>query len=156
MVLLVEFVFLGFDLGALILQQLVLGLQGKGLTHDLQILVVEALLRFIEVTAHLLVLDLQEVDMLVRSLIIVVQTADTALFLVFDDLLFQNSEFEVHEVNLLLQIKNVLITPLIDIWIVSHHRLMFLVLSVELHLDCGFIAIVAITIFVSFLHALLN
>jgi len=145
LVLLVEFVFLGFDLGALILQQLVLGLQGKGLTHDLQIFVVEALLRFIEVTAHLLVLDLQEVDMLVRSLIIVVQTADTALFLVFDDLLFQNSEFEVHEVNLLLQIKNVLITPLIDIWIVSHHRLMFLVLSVELHLDCGFIAIVAIT-----------
>ena len=99
------------------------------------------LLLFVIIFSHLHVLGLEQVDMLMRSLIIVVQTADTALFLVFDDLLFQNSEFEVHEVNLLLQIKNVLITPLIDIWIVSHHRLMFLVLSVELHLDCGFIAI---------------
>jgi len=72
----------------LVLQQFVLGLEGESLSHHLKLFILEFGLIPIEVTAHLLVLDLEQVDMLVRSLVIVVKTADTALFLVFNNFLF--------------------------------------------------------------------
>jgi hypothetical protein len=88
LIVLVEFVFLGFDIGALILQQLELCLESECLTHHLELFILELCPVSVKVTAHLLVLDLEQVDVLVRGLVIVVKTANTALFLIFNNFLF--------------------------------------------------------------------
>ena len=73
--------------------------------------------------------------MLEARLFIVEEGADAWLLLVVDDLLFEYLEFELHEVNLLLEIWNVLIFYTL-VGICSQEVLRLSILPVELHGDC--------------------
>jgi len=63
---------------------------------------------FLEVRSHLLVLGLKQIDVLVGCLVVVEQASDPRLAFIINDLFFEDLELEVHEVNLLLQVSNVL------------------------------------------------
>ena len=116
-------------------------LQGECLSHHFQLLFLESGLCLVEVTPHLLVLRLKQIDVLVTGLVIVVQATNTALFLILNDLFFQNFKFQVHEVDLLLQVQDVVIAELVHIRVITHYALVFFVLPMELHLHSGFVTV---------------
>jgi|688.fasta_scaffold255139_1 hypothetical protein len=71
--------------------------------------------------------------MLVGCFIVVVQTANSGLLFVLHDFLFQNFEFKIHEVELLLKVLDVLITD--RIVRVAKLVLVFHILTSEVHLN---------------------
>ena len=94
----------------MLFQNLDLSLKHELLALDLEGLLLEVLDLPGEVTVHLSVLGLQQTDVLMGRLVIVVQAANARLLFVFNDFLSQNFELKLHEVNLLLQVDDVLVS----------------------------------------------
>ena len=76
----------------------------KLLSNDLKLELVKLLNLLVVVSAHLLILLLQERYVLEAGLFIIKEAADARLLLILDDFLFQYLELKLHEVNLLLQV----------------------------------------------------
>ena len=86
-----------------------LTLENELFADNVKLDLIEFLLLFVKVSLHLSVLNLEQINVLVGSLFIIKETSNAALFLIFYDFFFQNFEFELHEVDLLLKISNILI-----------------------------------------------
>ena len=111
-----------------------LSVQNEFLTLDLERLLLEHLHLVIEVFFHLSILRLEQSDMLMTGLIIVVEVTDSRLLFVFEDLLFQNFELELHKVNLLLQVNDVVILGvLVGVHTELTWVLLALILPTEVH-----------------------
>ena len=111
-----------------------LSIQHELLAFDLESLLCQVLQLSVKVTTHLRVLCLQQVDVLVTGLLIIVQTAYSRLGRVLDNFLSQDLKLEFHEVDLLLQVDDVLVS-VIHVWVSSEdtwHR-SALLLPIELH-----------------------
>lgn len=76
----------------------------KLFSNDLKLELVKLLNLLVVVSAHFLILLLQERYVLEAGLFIVEEAADAGLLLILDDFLFQYLELKLHEVNLLLQV----------------------------------------------------
>ena len=103
------FVFLVAQILVLLLHDLNLGVEDELLPLDLQLRLGLLLNYAFKLAAHLLVLCLKQVDVLVTRLVVVVERADATLALVLDHLVPQNLHFQLHKVNLLLQVADVLV-----------------------------------------------
>lgn len=69
---------------------------------------------------HVPVFDLQLRDVLVHGLLIVVEIADAIVLAIFVNFLLEDLHFEVHQVNLLLEIQNHLVLVVGDsVWVVA-------------------------------------
>jgi len=79
------------------------------LPDDLELELVQLLDALVVVATHLLVLLLEEGDVLEGGLLVVEERADAGLLLVLHDLLLQDLQLQLHEVNLLLQVLDVLV-----------------------------------------------
>ena len=82
---------------------------------------------------HLRILSLEEIDVLVRGLIVVEEGTDAGLLLVFVDFLSEDFQFKLHEMNLLLQVDDVLLRLLFIIRVATKGltRAALLLLAVE-------------------------
>lgn len=105
-----EFALAALQLGHLLLEDLDLSVEHELLPLDLERLLGQVLDSAVEVAPHLPVLVLQQTDVLVRRLVVVVKTADSRLLFILDHLLPQNFELELHEVDLLLEVDDVLVS----------------------------------------------
>lgn len=87
----------------MILHCLDLRIENELLTDDLQPLLGLVLRPLLEALSHIHVLFFQELDVLVRRLLVVEQRANAGVLFIFDYFFLKNSELELHEVHLLLQ-----------------------------------------------------
>jgi hypothetical protein len=81
-----------------------LRVKNKLIANDLKFLLIQLFDLSIVVPAHLLVFLLQERNVLEAGLFVVEQGTDPGLLLIIYDFLLQDLEFQLHEVNLLLEI----------------------------------------------------
>lgn len=141
---LIEVSFLLLELLSLFLDNLELRVEDELLALDLERLLLELIECPVEVALHLRILILEQADVLVAGLVVVVQTTDTRLLLVLQNLLFQNLQLELHKVDLLLQVDNVLVLR-VNVWIITQlaRCLLFLLLAAEIHGHSRLIALVA-------------
>jgi hypothetical protein len=114
--------------------------QHKLLAHCLEPLLLELILSFVGVFAHLGVLLLEEVDVHVTGLVIVEESTNARLLLILNNFFFQDFHLELHKVHLLLQIGDVFVCCIISVDVGAEVRLVTLVLTVELHLDSRLVA----------------
>lgn len=96
---------------------------------------VELLDFLVIVATHLLILLLQERYVLEARLLVVKETADARLLLIFNHFLLQDLKLELHEVDLLLEVRDVLIVY-VPVRVDAQGGLRGLVLTVEIHRDC--------------------
>lgn len=94
---------------ALLIDDLHLSIEYEFLPLDLQSMLGKILETAIEVALHLRVLGLQETDMLMTCLVIVIEGPDARFLLILNDLFAQDFKLELHKVNLLLQIYNIVV-----------------------------------------------
>lgn len=82
---------------------------------------------------HLRILLLEEIDVLVRGLIVVEESTDARLLLVFVDLLSEDLQFKLHEMNLLLQVYDVIFRLVVIIRVATkgYTRAALLLLAIE-------------------------
>ena len=112
-------------------------LKNKLVRDDLEVLLLEFVLVAVKVAAHLSVLGFQKLDVLVGGLVVVEEGANPGVLLVLNDLLLQNLEFELHEVDLLLKVEDVVVVAgFVDVVVGAG---VSLVLAAELHLDRGLV-----------------
>ena len=103
------FVFLVAQILVLLLHDLNLGIEDELLPLDLQLRLGLLLNYAFKLAAHLLVLRLEQVNVLVGGLVVVVERANATLALVLNHLVAQDLHFQLHKVNLLLQVADVLV-----------------------------------------------
>ena len=118
----------------MLLQDLNLRVENKLLSDDLSHLPVQVLDVVVVVTAHLGVLVFQQLDVLVGSLVVVVQAANARLLFILKDFLLEYFQLKLHKVDLLVQIGDVLILRRL-VRILPQHRVIpyVLVLPAEVH-----------------------
>ena len=129
-----ELSFKVFELLSLLLDNFDLSIEDKLLAFDFERLLVQIVDLFVEVSLHLRILAFKQADMLVRCLVVIVQTANARLLLVLDDLLPENLQLKFHEVDLLLQVDDVFVCR-VDIGVgakLTRCKLLFL-LTTEVH-----------------------
>ena len=131
-----EIVLTTLQLLRLLLYDLELGIEHKLLPFDLKALFCHLLKISIEVAPHLRILVFQEADVLVRGLIVIVEAANARLLLILDHFFPQNFEFQLHEVDLLLQVDDVVICG-VDVGVLPKlaGSLLLLLLATEVHCD---------------------
>ena len=141
---LVELALKFLELLCLVLDNLGLRVEHKLLALDLKRLLVQLVERPIEVSLHLCILRLEQTQVLVARLVVVVQAANARLLLVLEHLLFQDFQLELHEVDLLLKVHDVIVFFVSHIRIVAQlaGRLLPFVLTSEVHCHGGAIACV--------------
>ena len=123
------------ELVSLFLDDFYLSIENELLSLNFKSLLLQVNESLVEVSAHLAVLVLQKTDVLVRGLLVVVEAADARLLLVLDHFLLQYFQFQLHEVDLLLQIDDVLVC-VVDVWILAQGTRLrgALFLASEVHL----------------------
>jgi len=90
-----------------------------------------------KVFEHLSIFILQEIDMLMRGLIIIVETANIGLFFVFHYFFAQDLELKIHKMQLLLEIFDVLVCYRV-VWILKL-KFVFHILTSEVHFNSRFV-----------------
>ena len=130
-----EIGFFILELVSLFLDDFYLSIENELLSLNFKSLLLQVNESLVEVTAHLAILVLQKTDVLVRGLLVVVEAADARLLLILDHFLLKYFEFQLHEVDLLLQIDDVLVC-VIDVWILAESTWLWcaLFLASEVHL----------------------
>jgi len=113
-----------------------LSVEHELLTFHLKALLGQVLERPIEIAPHLAILVLEQADVLVRGLIVVVHASNARLLLILDDLLAQDFELQLHEMDLLLQVNDIII-GCIDIRVLPElaRIQLLLLLTTEVHGD---------------------
>ena len=136
-----ELLLVRLQLLSLLLDDLELGIEDEFLAFDLKALLGQLLKIPIKVAPHLRILVLQQADMLVRGLVIIVEATDAGLLLVLDHLLTQDFQLELHEVDLLLQVDDVVIGR-INVRVLTElaGSLLLLLLTSEIHGDGRLVA----------------
>ena len=86
-----------------------MSIQDELRAYHIQFVLIQLLNFLVKVSSHLLVLLLEKRDVLERGLLVIKQRTDTRLLLILYHLFLENFKFQLHEVDLLLQVRNVLI-----------------------------------------------
>ena len=110
------------------------------LTFDLKTLLGQVLETAVEIALHLGVLGFEQADVLVGSLVVIVETPNAALLLIFDHFLPQDLQLQLHKVDLLLQVDDVVISG-VNVRVLTKlawRQLLFL-LAAEVHSDGGLV-----------------
>lgn len=111
-----------------------LGFENEVFTPDSKLFLIKLLESAIEIPTHLGVLGFKQVNMLVTCFFIVKELTDSRVLVVLSDLFFQNSELQVHEVNLLLEVLDVLVSiVLFRVWIGTDSAVTGFILSSKVH-----------------------
>ena len=139
--LVLELLLVRLQLLSLLFDDLQLGIKKELFAFDLKALLGPLLQIPVEVAPHLRILVLQQADMLMRGLVIIVEATDAGLLLIFDHLLSQDFQLELHEVDLLLQVDDVVIRSVyVRVLTELAGSLLLLLLTSEIHGDGRLIA----------------
>jgi hypothetical protein len=80
------------------------------ITHRLKSRLVQLVVHAVELTAHLLILRLQQRDMLMRRLLVVKKPTNPRVLLIFNNFFLQYLQLKLHKVDLLLQVLDIRIS----------------------------------------------
>lgn len=116
--------------------------------HSFKLYAMDIVKVLVHLAAHLTVLFLKNSDVLMRSFVVVEESTNSRALFIFNDFLFQNFKLELHEVDLLLQILNILVRKVfaVSTWLnevidISPKGLTkLLVLTVESHINSALVA----------------
>ena len=116
--LVLEIPFFRFENVHLLFEDFYLGVQHELLPLDFETLLGQVIDLLVKVSPHLPILVLEQADVLVTGLVVVVETANPAFLRIFQHLLFQYFQLQVHEVDLLLQVYDVFVC-FVNVWVSS-------------------------------------